>query len=207
LLILSCRFLYGFTLCDTVFFFVILRYKQRMEKDLVAIGKRISAIRTKVGLSQGALGERLAVKAGAVSRYENGSADPGALRLMVIANLGGVTTDWLISGEGPGLENPNETSEITDQDLVNLILARDLSHMVKTQAKEQALAQVREEMTIYEQARDPGQITETERQLVDAYRHASEEIRAAAQDMLESSARRSREKDGVGSNSNEANCA
>lgn len=79
-----------------------------MSKKLKEIGARIQAVRNHLSITQTCLGEMLGVKGGAVSKYENGDADPGAVALSIISKTGKVSLDWLITGKGPG---PGEVEE------------------------------------------------------------------------------------------------
>lgn len=69
-----------------------------MDDKLKQIGRRIRETRAKAKLSQVDLGEKLGLSGAAISKYENGDADAGALSLQKIAELGDVTLDWLIAG-------------------------------------------------------------------------------------------------------------
>jgi len=64
------------------------------------IGERIREIRLRLGLNQTELGEKLGGLAiSTISGYESGDRPPRADTLSCIANLGGVTLDWLITGK------------------------------------------------------------------------------------------------------------
>jgi transcriptional regulator with XRE-family HTH domain len=71
------------------------------------IGKRIREVRTRLGKSQADFGEVIGgLKKSAVSTYEAGDSMPTVEALSRIAEIGGVSLDWLISGkekEIPGL--------------------------------------------------------------------------------------------------------
>jgi len=75
------------------------------------IGERIDAIIKKAGISRARLGEILGVKEGAIGRHIRGETDPGALALFKIAQIGGVTIDWLITGKNNGNQNEGKTIE------------------------------------------------------------------------------------------------
>lgn len=62
----------------------------------MTIGKRISAGRKALGLSQEALGERLGVSRQAVSKWENGTSDPSTSNLLALAKLYGVSAEELL---------------------------------------------------------------------------------------------------------------
>lgn len=62
------------------------------------LGARIAALRRSRGLSQQQLAARLNVSASAVGMYEQGRREPSARQLVQLAQLFGVTTDYLLSG-------------------------------------------------------------------------------------------------------------
>lgn len=64
------------------------------------IGNRINMIRKMLGENQSQFGEHFtpSVDKGSVSRWESGKTLPSADKLKVIADLGGVTTSYLING-------------------------------------------------------------------------------------------------------------
>ena len=59
------------------------------------LGNRIHELRTSLGLSQGALAERLGVSRQAISKWENDSAVPEPEKLLMIAEVFQVTLDQL----------------------------------------------------------------------------------------------------------------
>jgi len=62
---------------------------------------RVKNIRISLGLSQAEFAEMLKLGSSAtVSAWEKGISVPPADKLVEIARLGGVTTDWLLTGEG-----------------------------------------------------------------------------------------------------------
>lgn len=68
--------------------------------------EKILYLRKKSGYSQEALAEKLGVSRQAVSKWENGDADPEISKLKMLAELFHVTTDWLLSDQSPQEENP-----------------------------------------------------------------------------------------------------
>jgi len=64
------------------------------------MGERIQGLRVKAGLSQEVLAERLGVTRQSVSKWELGQAVPDVDKLVQLARLFGVTTDWLLLYEG-----------------------------------------------------------------------------------------------------------
>ena len=63
------------------------------------IQTNLAFYRKKQGLTQAQLGELLHVSAQAISKWENGQAEPGIAMLMQLAEIYGVTTDELLKGD------------------------------------------------------------------------------------------------------------
>ena len=63
------------------------------------IQANLTFYRKKQGLTQAQLGELLHVSAQAISKWENGQAEPGIGMLMQLAEIYGVTTDELLKGD------------------------------------------------------------------------------------------------------------
>ena len=63
--------------------------------------EKIYDCRKKAGLSQEALAEKIGVSRQAISKWETGEATPEVGKLMLLAKTFGVTTDWLLSEDGP----------------------------------------------------------------------------------------------------------
>lgn len=61
------------------------------------IDEKISYCRKKAGLSQEALAEKLGVSRQAISKWETGEAAPEISKLVLIAKIFDVSTDWLLS--------------------------------------------------------------------------------------------------------------
>lgn len=62
------------------------------------LGARISALRKDRGMSQSDLARRLRVSASTVGMYEQGRREPSADRLVELARIFSVTTDYLLTG-------------------------------------------------------------------------------------------------------------
>lgn len=63
------------------------------------LGEKIYSCRKRMGLSQEALAEQLGVSRQAVSKWETGEAVPEPGKLVLLAKIFGVTTDWLLTEE------------------------------------------------------------------------------------------------------------
>jgi len=73
----------------------------------MSLQEKIIYCRKKAGLSQEALAEQLSVSRQAISKWETGEATPEIGKLLLLAKVFNVTTDWLLSAEEPAEEKPN----------------------------------------------------------------------------------------------------
>ncbi|WP_085863497.1 helix-turn-helix domain-containing protein [Pseudooctadecabacter jejudonensis] len=80
-------------------------------EDTATFGDRLAAARSAAGLSQKALAQRLGVKAGTLRNWEDDLSEPRANRLSMLGGILGVSLGWLLSGEGEGLEAPEEAGQ------------------------------------------------------------------------------------------------
>ena len=94
-------------------------------------GLKIGEIRRALKLSQQQLGAKLGVGGGAVSKYERGAAEPSISALKILAKLGNITVDELITGN----ELKEENNQLSDQDKDLLALIQKLSPGKKELAK------------------------------------------------------------------------
>ena len=62
------------------------------------MGARIAALRKEAGFSQAELAGRLQISASAMGMYEQGRREPSAQMLVSLAQILGVTTDYLLTG-------------------------------------------------------------------------------------------------------------
>lgn len=76
----------------------------------MTLSEKILYCRKKAGLSQEALAEKLGVSRQAVSKWENSEAAPELEKLLLLAKVFGVTTDWLLSPEAP-MEEPGSNPQ------------------------------------------------------------------------------------------------
>lgn len=69
--------------------------------DKLLIGRRLAAVRAKVGLSQEAFAEALGLSKRAYIHYERGEREPPAGLFKAIYDLYGIDYLWLLSGNDP----------------------------------------------------------------------------------------------------------
>ena len=65
------------------------------------LGKKIKFIRDKLGLNQSQLAKELGLESAmAISKYESDQREPDISKLIKLSEIGGVSLDWLLTGEG-----------------------------------------------------------------------------------------------------------
>lgn len=69
-----------------------------MSRDMAQLGERMRAARVLAGLDQIEMAEQLGVHRNAVSAWERGVNEPGALRLTRWAEITDRSLDWLATG-------------------------------------------------------------------------------------------------------------
>ena len=89
------------------------------------LGARIAALRREAGLNQAELAQRLRISPSAVGMYEQGRREPSADTLVAMAQLFGVSTDYLLTGQAA--EKDQNTLETM---LINRITSAD-RHMTQ----------------------------------------------------------------------------
>lgn len=72
----------------------------------MTLQEKILYCRRRAGLSQEALAEQLGVSRQAISKWENGAAEPEIGKLRALAEAFDVSTDWLLSEDGPEVLPP-----------------------------------------------------------------------------------------------------
>lgn len=78
-------------------------------EDAATFGDRLAAARAASNLSQAELGERIGVKTRVIEQWEADSKEPRANRLQMLAGMLGVSLMWLLTGEGDGVDVPDES--------------------------------------------------------------------------------------------------
>jgi len=76
------------------------------------LGARIAALRRQAGFSQAELAQRLGISASAVGMYEQGRREPAADLLVALADIFGVSVDYLLTGR-PGTEQELQKADQT----------------------------------------------------------------------------------------------
>lgn len=76
------------------------------------LGPRIAALRHSAGLSQAELAEKLKISPSAVGMYEQGRREPSLGTLATMAELFGVTIDFLVTGKADSDEEQETLSRL-----------------------------------------------------------------------------------------------
>ncbi len=82
--------------------------------QITAMGDRIREARSRLGLTQNGVADALQVSSQAVSKWERGENAPDIAALPDLANLLGVTTDWLLGTTAPDGPTAHSTAVFAD---------------------------------------------------------------------------------------------
>lgn len=91
------------------------------DAETTTFGDRVTGAREAVGMGQAELAKRLGVKVKTVRAWENDQSEPRANKLGMLAGVLGVSMMWLLSGQGDGLDSPEQTESL-DEDFEKLLL-------------------------------------------------------------------------------------
>lgn len=95
-------------------------------------GEKILGLRTKSGLSQEALAEKLMVSRQAVSKWESGVTLPETEKLIIISDMFGVSLDYLLKEDAGNSSYPGPTENLDRVILRFLGSAQDIDEISKT---------------------------------------------------------------------------
>lgn len=79
--------------------------------DAATFGDRLAGAREAAGMTQTVMARRLGVKKSTIVAWENDLSEPRANRLSMMAGMVNVSIKWLLTGEGEGMDVPQEVSE------------------------------------------------------------------------------------------------
>ena len=85
------------------------------------LGPRIAALRRSAGFSQAELAQKLQCSSSAVGMYEQGRREPSAQLLVEIAQLFGVSTDYLLTGKA----TTEQEEAVTHKALLDVLRTAD----------------------------------------------------------------------------------
>lgn len=76
------------------------------------LGPRIAALRRSAGISQSELAKQLKISPSAVGMYEQGRREPALDILVAMAEIFGVTIDFLVTGKAVNTEEQDKLSQL-----------------------------------------------------------------------------------------------
>jgi transcriptional regulator with XRE-family HTH domain len=161
----------------------------------MTIGDRIRQIRKKVTDGQKSFAEIFGVSVASVSSWENDQYRPPPETLAKIAELGGESLDWLITGK----EKTSGRTPPTDKEKLRAILSTDLKLLDEVR-RELLHGNTSENETPYGQG-EHQHLSDDEKTLLEYFRLADSHVRRTAILMLKASVEESRRNEGGGSNS------
>lgn len=89
-------------------------------------GDRVVGAREAAGMSQAELARRLGVKLRTVTGWEEDRSEPRANKLQMLAGMLNVSIRWLLTGEGEGVEAPQEDNPLAADTLAVLAEMRQI---------------------------------------------------------------------------------
>ncbi|MCI2397869.1 helix-turn-helix domain-containing protein [Aliiroseovarius subalbicans] len=102
--------------------------------DTATFGDRVAGAREAEGMSQEALARRLGVKLKTVKGWEDDLAEPRANKLQMLSGVLGVSLMWLLTGEGDGVDEPEEVRALTPEVKDILLEVRSLKTQITASA-------------------------------------------------------------------------
>lgn len=96
------------------------------DPDATTFGDRVAGAREQAGMSQADLAKRLGVKLKTLKAWEDDLSEPRANKLSMMAGMLNVSLLWLLSGEGPGPDGPEEAQELSHDVTELLMEIRDI---------------------------------------------------------------------------------
>ena len=84
----------------------------------MTFGEKLQALRQKAGMSQDALAEKLNVSRQAVSRWERDETMPETDKVIALADLFGVTTDYLLRQQPEAKQEPSRQERRSGRDFI-----------------------------------------------------------------------------------------
>lgn len=94
--------------------------------EAATFGDRLTAAREKTGLTQKDLAKRMGIKLSTLRGWEEDLAEPRANKLQMLSGLLNVSLPWLLTGEGEGVNAPDEAPELPSDVNELLLQIRDV---------------------------------------------------------------------------------
>ena len=102
--------------------------------ETATFGDRLAAAREATGLDQAELARRLGVEYETLQGWEDDSDAPRANRLSMLAGMLNVSIPWLLTGEGEGIDSPEEQARPDMTGLLAEMRALRTDMMAKAEA-------------------------------------------------------------------------
>ena len=102
--------------------------------DTATFGDRVAAAREAAGMTQEELARRLGVRQETLVKWEDDVSEPRANRLSMLAGVLNVSMRWLITGEGEGIDPPDEQARPDMTGLLAEMRALRTDMMAKAEA-------------------------------------------------------------------------
>ncbi len=80
-------------------------------EDAATLGDRLMAAREAAGLTQSKLARLIGVRMPTLRGWEEDRTEPRANKLSMVSGVLNVSIPWLLTGEGPGVEEPSLVPE------------------------------------------------------------------------------------------------
>ena len=103
--------------------------------EAATFGDRLAVARDQDGMTHTDLAKRLAVKLSTLQKWEDDLLEPRANRLSIMAGVLNVSLVWLLTGEGEGVSDPDDTDLMTPDINDLLIELREMKATMKANAE------------------------------------------------------------------------
>ncbi|WP_372893740.1 helix-turn-helix domain-containing protein [Rhodosalinus sp.] len=121
--------------------------------EVATFGDRVAAARERAAMTQAQLARRLGVKLSTLRGWEDDLSEPRANRLSMMAGILNVSIMWLLTGEGDGLDGPEDVAEVPAE--VGRILASMRELRTELKSASDRLARLEKQLRV--QLRESGQ--------------------------------------------------
>lgn len=121
--------------------------------EVATFGDRVAAARERAAMTQAQLARRLGVKLSTLRGWEDDLSEPRANRLSMMAGILNVSIMWLLTGEGDGLDGPEDVAEVPAE--VSRILASMRELRTELKSASDRLARLEKQLRV--QLRESGQ--------------------------------------------------
>ena len=99
-------------------------------------GDRLAAARENAGMTQQKLARRLGVRTATLEGWENDVSEPRANKLTMLSGILNVSLPWLLTGQGEGIEHPDDKTTLSPEVGQMLTEIRDLKASMITSAEQ-----------------------------------------------------------------------